>query len=132
MVAAITGPAALLHTSALAFQVLRYAGVVYLHYMAWSTLRDRGALTVEEEASPRSARQVIVSGLADQPGAVGRMLLLRAVFMLVTFVVFVGYGLCAAAVRSQVTSRPTVMAWIRRVFAAAFVALGARLALTDR
>jgi threonine/homoserine/homoserine lactone efflux protein len=154
MVAAITGLAALLHTSALAFQVLRYAGVVYLLYMAWSTLRDRGALTVEEETSPRSARQVIVSGVlvnilnpkltifffaflpqfvvAGEPGAVARMLLLSAVFMLVTFVVFVGYGLCAAAVRSQVTSRPNVMDWIRRVFAAAFVALGARLALTDR
>src|SRR5205823_9770768 len=48
MVAAITGVAALLHTSALAFQSLNYLGVAYLLYMAWGTLRDKGALTVRE------------------------------------------------------------------------------------
>jgi threonine/homoserine/homoserine lactone efflux protein len=154
MVAAITGLAALLHASALAFQVLKYAGVAYLLYMAWATLRDRGALTVEEEATPRSARQVIVSGVlinilnpkltifffaflpqfvaSGRPGAVAHMLLLSAVFMVATLVVFVGYGLCAAAVRNRVIARPQVMDWMRRVFAGAFVALGARLAFTDR
>ena len=154
MVAAITGLAALLHTSALAFQVLKYAGVAYLLYMAWSTLREKGALAVDQDATPRSARTVIVSGVlinllnpkltifffaflpqfvpAGEPNALGRMLLLSAVFMLATFVVFVGYGLCAAAVRDQVLTRPRVMDWLRRVFAGAFVALGARLAFTDR
>ena len=53
MVAAITGLAALLHTSALAFQILKYLGVAYLLYMAWSTLRDKGALTVEERRRAR-------------------------------------------------------------------------------
>src|ERR671938_1172053 len=63
MAAAIMGLAALLHTSALAFQVLKYLGVAYLLYMAWSTLRERGALSVEQETAPRSAMQVIVSGI---------------------------------------------------------------------
>jgi threonine/homoserine/homoserine lactone efflux protein len=63
MVAAITGLAALLHASALAFQVLKYAGVAYLLFMAWNTLRAKGALHVDEESSPRSARRVIVSGV---------------------------------------------------------------------
>ena len=53
-------------------------------------------------------------------------------FMLMTFVVFVGYGLCAASVREHVISRPKVMAWLRRTFAAAFVALGAKLAFAER
>lgn len=151
MVAAITGLAALLHTSALAFQVLKYLGVAYLLYMAWSTLRERGALTVEE-AAPASARRVIAAGVlinilnpkltifffAFLPQFVGpggdlaAMVQLSAVFMLVTFVVFAGYGLFAAAVRRHVVSRPGVMAWMRRTFAGAFVALGARLALTSR
>ena len=152
--AAVTGLAALLHTSALAFQLLKYAGVAYLLYMAVSTLRERGALAVQDQATPRSARTVIVSGVlvnilnpkltifffaflplfvpAGAPDAVLRMLGLSAVFMVVTFVVFVGYGLFAAAVRAHVVSRPRVMAWMRRVFAGAFVALGARLAVTDR
>jgi threonine/homoserine/homoserine lactone efflux protein len=63
MVAAITGLAALLHTSALAFQTLKYIGVAYLLYMAWNTLQQQGALTIEKEIEPRSVRQVIVSGI---------------------------------------------------------------------
>jgi threonine/homoserine/homoserine lactone efflux protein len=154
MVAAITGLAALLHTSALAFQVLKYLGVAYLLYMAWSTLREKGALSVEPASAPRSAVRVVVSGVlvnllnpkltifffaflpqfvsTADPSAWLRMLELSAVFMLVTFVVFAGYGVFAAAVRSHVVSRPRVMDWVRRIFAGAFVALGARLAFTDR
>jgi threonine/homoserine/homoserine lactone efflux protein len=154
MAAAITGLAALLHTSAVAFQVLKYLGVAYLIYMAWSTLKEHGALSVEKESAPRSARQVIVSGIlinilnpklsifffaflpqfvtASEPQPLARMLELSAVFMLLTFVVFVCYGVFAASVRSHVISRPRVLAWMRRTFAAAFVALGAKLALSER
>jgi threonine/homoserine/homoserine lactone efflux protein len=60
------------------------------------------------------------------------MLLLSGVFMLLTFVVFVGYGLFASAIRRHVISRPRILAWMRRTFAAAFVALGAKLALSER
>jgi threonine/homoserine/homoserine lactone efflux protein len=154
MAAAITGLAALLHTSAVAFQTLKYAGVVYLLYMAWNTLKEKGALSVDDEAAPRSARQVIRSGIlvnilnpklsifffaflpqfvtSGEPHYLLRMLELSAVFMLVTFVVFIGYGIFAAAVRNQVLSRPRVLTWMRRTFAGAFVALGAKLALAER
>ena len=153
MAAAITGLAALLHTSAVAFQVLKYLGVAYLLYMAWSTLRERGALSVEEESAPRSAKQVIVSGVLvnilnpklsifffaflpqfvsdGEPNALPHMLGLSAVFMALTLVVFVGYGMFAAAIRTHVISRPQVLTWMRRAFGGAFVALGAKLALTD-
>jgi len=154
MVAAIMGLAALLHTSALAFQTLKYLGVAYLLYMAWRTFRDKDALTVVEETAPRSATKVIISGIlinvlnpkltifffaflpqfvsAHEPSASVHMLELSAVFMLLTFVVFVGYGVFAAAVRTHVVSRPRVMTWMRRVFAGSFVALGVKLALLDR
>lgn len=154
MAAAITGLAALLHTSALAFEIVKYLGVAYLLYMAWSTLREKGALTVDTESSPRSALQVVVSGILinilnpklsifffaflpqfvghDDPQALVRMLELSGVFMLVTFVVFAIYGAFAALVRRHVISRPRVVTWMRRTFAAAFVALGAKLALTER
>jgi threonine/homoserine/homoserine lactone efflux protein len=153
MVAAITGLAAILHTSAHAFQILKYLGVVYLLFLAWRTLRDEGALTVEESA-PLSAPKVIVSGIlinilnpkltifffaflpqfvsSGEAHASLRMLELSVVFMLVTFAVFVGYGVFAAAVRSKIISRPAVMTWMRRVFGGAFVALAGRLAFTDR
>src|SRR3712207_2585763 len=63
MAAAILGLAALLHTSALAFQTLKYLGVVYLLYMAWNTLREHGMLRIEADVDARSARQVIVSAI---------------------------------------------------------------------
>jgi len=154
LAAAVTGLAALLHTSSVAFQTLKYAGVAYLLLMAWHTLREHGGLVVEAEPQPRSARQVVVAGVLvnilnpklsifffaflpqfvnrQEAGAVPQMLQLSAVFMLVTFVVFVGYGAFAAAIRSHVVSRPRIMTWMRRTFAGAFVLLGARLALADR
>jgi threonine/homoserine/homoserine lactone efflux protein len=154
MAAAITGLAALLHTSALAFEVIKYLGVAYLLYMAWQTLKATGALSVQTEVPARSAGQVIVESVlinilnpklsifffaflpqfvrTDDPAALPRMLELSLVFMAITFIIFAGYGLFAASVRNQVISRPRVLAWMRRSFAAAFVALGAKLALTER
>jgi threonine/homoserine/homoserine lactone efflux protein len=154
MAAAVLGLAALLHASALAFQTLKYAGVAYLLYMAWGALKERGAFAVKREIDARSARDVIVTAilvnllnpklsiffLAFLPQFVGpgetaplaRMLALSVAFMVMTFAVFVGYGLFAAAVRDHVLSRPAVLAWMRRTFAAAFVALGAKLAFTER
>ena len=151
MAAAVTGVAALLHTSAVAFGILKYLGVAYLLYMAWATLKEKGALAVESSA-PVSATKTITTAVLinilnpkltifffaflpqfvsrDEPQALARMLELSAVFMLITLVVFAIYGVLAAAVREQVISRPRVMAWMRRVFAGSFVALGARLALT--
>ena len=150
MAAAITGLAALLHTSAVAFGVLKYLGVAYLLYLAWSTLKDKGALAVEEEDAPKSARKMITTGIlinilnpkltafffaflplfvnSGDPQSLLRMLQLGAVFMLLTFVIFGAYGVFAAAVREQVLTRPRVLAWMRRVFAGSFVALGAKLA----
>ncbi|GAB2751935.1 LysE family translocator [Streptomyces bullii] len=150
VLATVTGVAALLHTSATAFRVLTYAGVAYLLYMAWATLRDREAIAVDQDAAPRSAGRVIVRGILinllnpkltifffaflpqfvgpDEPHSVPRMLALSGVFMAVTFLVFAAYGVLAASVRRHVTSRPRVVTWLRRVFAGSFVALGARLA----
>jgi threonine/homoserine/homoserine lactone efflux protein len=69
---------------------------------------------------------------ANDPDTLSRMVGLSAVFMLLTFIVFVGYGFAAAALRRHIISRPQVVTWLRRTFAGAFLALGARLALADR
>ena len=154
MAAATLGLAALLHTSALAFQTFKYVGVAYLLYMAWQALRERGALKVEKEVGARSAAQLTVTAIlinilnpklsifflaflpqfisVDESHPLSRMLILSGVFMLMTFVVFVGYGLFAASIRDRIISRPRVLTWMRRTFAAAFVALGAKLAFSDR
>jgi threonine/homoserine/homoserine lactone efflux protein len=154
LAAAITGTAALLHASGLAFETVKYLGVAYLLYMAWSTWRDRSVLSVEADASPRSAATVIRSAVlinllnpkltifffaflpqfvpANSPHAVARLLGLSAVFMLMTFVVFALYGGFAAAVRTHLLERPRIVDLLRRAFAVSFVALGAKLATTAR
>ena len=154
LAAAMMGLAALLHTSALAYELVKYAGVGYLLYMAWQSLRERGALKVERSAGARTNVRVIVDGIlinilnpklsiffvaflpqfiaADEASPLLRMLELSGVFMAMTFIVFAIYGLFAAAMRDHVITRPSVMTWMRRAFAAAFVALGVKLALAER
>jgi threonine/homoserine/homoserine lactone efflux protein len=154
LLAAMMGLAALLHTSALAYNLVKYAGVAYLLWMAWQTLREDGALRVETGEDRRSSWRVIVDGVAinvlnpklsiffvaflpqfipaGEAAPLARMLELSGVFMAMTFAVFAIYGLFAAAMRDRIISRPSVMAWMRRTFAAAFVALGARLALQEK
>lgn len=156
--AAMLGLAAVLHTSALAFAVLKWCGVAYLLYMAWQALRETGALAIDAKLGAgldgRSARRVIVTGFlinilnpklsifflaflpqfiaADEAHPLARMLELSGVFMAMTFAVFVVYGLFAASVRDRVVTRPKVMTWLRRTFAGGFAALGAKLAFAER
>ncbi|WP_428248035.1 LysE family translocator [Ferrovibrio sp.] len=156
MLAAITGLAALLHASALAFEIVKYAGVAYLLYMAWATWRERGAMNFsgQTNAAPRSGWQITLEAVlvnilnpklsifflaflpqfiaASDPAPLGSMLILSAAFMAMTFAVFAVYGLFAAAMRDHVLTRPKVMLWLRRTFAAAFVGLGVKLAMAER
>lgn len=154
MAAAALGIAALLHASAVIFQTAKLAGVLYLLYMAWQTLRERGPLKVEAAVGPRSAAAIVLHGILinilnpklsmfflaflpqfisdSDPHPLARTALLGGVFMLMTLMVFVIYGLAAAAVRTHVISRPRVMTGMRLAFAGAFAALGARLALAQR
>lgn len=154
LLAAVTGLAALLHASATAFDVLRYAGVAYLLYMGWATWRSPAALEVRADAPARStggriAEAMLVNLLNPKlslffltflpqffaPGEARpaeRMAQLSLVFMAMTLVVFLGYGVFAARFRDQVLQRPGVLLWLRRGFAAAFVALGGKLALMQR
>jgi threonine/homoserine/homoserine lactone efflux protein len=154
LIAAMMGLAALLHTSALLYDTVKYAGVAYLLWMAWQTLHEKGAMRIDGDASPRTVVRVMVDGIAlnllnpklsiffvaflpqftDKAAAspLLALLALSAVFMAITFVVFAIYGLFAAAMRDHVVGRPKVMLWLRRSFAAAFGALAVRLAFTNR
>lgn len=152
--ASIVGLAALLHTSAVAFQVIKYLGVAYLLYMAWSVLREGGALTVDGRTDPVPARRIATNGLlinildpklslfflaflsqfvpADAVHPTAVMVGLAVVFMGMTFAVFVIYGAFALATRRAIVGHPRVMQWLRRGFAGAFGLLGLRLALAER
>ncbi len=154
LLATVLGLAAVLHASALAFQVLKIAGVIYLLYLAVATWRDRSAFAVQPTEGGRGALGLVVKAFLlnilnpkltifflaflpqfVEPGAGSpllQLLGLSAVFMAMTFGVFVVYGLLAHAFRRAVIESPRVQAWLRRGFAGAFAGLGAQLAVSER
>lgn len=154
MLAAVTGLAALLHASSLAFEAIKIAGVAYLLYLAWMTWREQGVLKIEADGARRTDGQVIRHAVlvnllnpklsmfflaflpqfiaADDVAPTVTMLQLSAIFMAMTFAVFAVYGAFAARMRQHVLGNATVLAWLRRSFAATFVGLGVKLALTQR
>lgn len=154
LAATVLGLAAVMHTSALAFQVLKFAGVAYLLYMALATWRDASAFAVDGSSNRSSPSRIVAKAFLlnilnpkltvfflaflpqfvepDAPQPLLQLLLLSAIFMAMTFVVFVVYGLVAHAFRRHVIGSPTVQRWLRRGFAGAFAGLGLRLAASDR
>jgi threonine/homoserine/homoserine lactone efflux protein len=154
MVAAITGLAAVLHASAVAFQAVKWLGVAYLLYLAWQTLHDRSAVGIDNDATTIPFWQVIRTAVlinllnpkltifffaflpqfvpAGNTVGTWRMVALSVVFMAVTFVVFALYGVFAATMRHQLLGRPRVMTWLRRTFSATYALLAGKLALESR
>ncbi|OYU06086.1 MAG: lysine transporter LysE [Pseudomonas sp. PGPPP1] len=154
LLASILGLSALLHTSAMAFDMLKYAGVAYLLYVAYATWQDRSAFSVSDTPTTTSARSLMLRGFLMNilnpkltifflaflpqfvtPGSTAptvQMLVLSGVFMAMTFAVFVAYGLLANVFRRAVIESPRVQNWLRRSFAAAFAGLGLNLAFAQR
>lgn len=154
MLAAVLGLATVFRTSALAFEVLKVIGAAYLLYMAWQALRDARMLEVKDEAARQGAGKIIASAVlvnllnpklpvfflaflpqfvpAHDPSPIATMLMLSAVFMAMTWVVFSLYGCFAALMRKHVLRQPAVLTWMRRSFAACFALLGLRLLVTQR
>lgn len=154
LVAAITGTAALLRASGIAFEVVKLLGVAFLLYLAWHTWRDRSPLVLDESNARRSAVRVVTSAVlvnllnpkltlfffaflpqfvpAQSPHPLLRVLGLSAVFMVMTLVVFACYGVFAAAVRRNLIDRARIVRRIRQAFAVSFVALGVKLAADAR
>lgn len=154
LMATILGLAAIMHTGALAFQALKYAGVAYLFYIAYATWRDNSGFTIDEKSSTKTAIGLVGKAFLlnilnpkltifflaflpqfvqpNSPEPLSQLLLLSATFMAMTFMIFVVYGFLAHALRMTVIESPRVQTWLRRGFAAAFASLGANLALTEK
>lgn len=154
LAASTLGMAALLHTCALAFQGLKYAGAAYLLYLAWGMWRDKGGFNLGETPAEVRPREIALKAFLMNilnpklsifflaflpqfiaPGAQGplpQMLGMSAVFMAMTLAVFLVYGLLAHTFRKTILDSPRVQSWFQRGFAATFAALGLDLAFSER
>jgi threonine/homoserine/homoserine lactone efflux protein len=155
MAAAMLGLSGIMQTGATVFEVVRWAGVAYLVFIGLSMFREGGALRMDNESARNASmaavvrRGILVNLLnpkltlfffaflpqfvdPNRAGQMLRMLELSGIFMAMTLVIFILYGLLAAAVRDNLLARPRLMVWLRRAFAGSFAALGARLVITDR
>lgn len=154
LIATVLGLAAVMHTSAMAFRALKYAGVAYLFYVAYATWRDTSAFVIDRNSSTRTAFGLVARAFllnilnpkltifflaflpqfvpSDAAAPLLQLVRLSAIFMAMTFVVFVVYGLVAHAFRKRVIESPRLQAWLRRGFAATFAGLGANLALAEK
>jgi threonine/homoserine/homoserine lactone efflux protein len=154
LLATVLGLAAVMHTSAVAFQVLKFAGVAYLFYLAYATWKDKAAFVISDAPAASSAIRLMIKAFLlnilnpkltifflaflpqfVEPGAaspLAQLFVLSGIFMAMTFVVFVIYGFLAHSFRKAVVESPRVQAWLRLGFAATFAGLGINLAASDR
>lgn len=153
LLAALLGLAVIFHTSDYAFNMLKLIGVGYLLYMAWMALRERTSLTTEVEIK-KSALRIINHALllnlfnpklslfflaflpqfiaSESSTPTQDMLVLSAIFMLLTLFIFMLYGAFAALMRRRVLEKPRVMRFMNRIFALSFVCLGIKLLISSR
>ena len=162
ILAALLGLSAVMQAGAVAFEVVRWAGVAYLVFIGLSMIRDAGTRPLDnvDDESGSTGRAGTTGGVVvrrgillnvlnpkltvfffaflpqflDAPAGLVdlRLVWLGGVFMLVTLVVFAGYALASAAVRELVLGAPVARRWIERSLGALLLAFAARLAVTDR
>jgi threonine/homoserine/homoserine lactone efflux protein len=138
----------------MAFQVVKYVGAAYLIYLAWQMWRSSSPLVVSAEQSETQYSGLIIKGfllnilnpklsiffLAFLPqfipntteSVLGSMFLLGAVFMLMTFAVFIVYGFLSGSFSAFIIKSEKASIRIQKLFASSFAALGLKLALSER
>lgn len=154
LLATIMGLAALLHSSALAFQMLKWLGAIYLLYIAWSTWKNKTAFQINTQVESLNTMSIINKAIllnvlnpkltifflaflpqfipANSTQALAHMLLLSSTFMLMTLIVFIFYGLVAHAFRHYVIQSKRVQTYMRYGFTATFVGLSSKLAFSEK
>lgn len=154
LTASILGLSAILHMSALAFQVIKFVGVFYLLYLAWTMWRDTGTLKLDQSTQKIGGFQIALKGIlinilnpkltifffaflplfvsSEMSSPTRQMIGLSAIFMGMTLVIFALYGILASWIRTYFLNSPKAIRRMQRSFAVIFAVLAVRLALTEQ
>lgn len=154
LTASILGLSAILHMSAQAFQIIKLAGVLYLLFLAWGMWRDKGSLKLDNTVTEVNGFQIVVKGilinilnpkltlfffaflpLFVSPDAISptkQMIGLSSIFMGMTFVIFVLYGILASMISKYLVNSPKAIRRMQRSFAIVFAGLAVKLALSKQ
>jgi len=152
--ACILGLSAIMNMGARAFMVIRFAGVAYLMYLAWKTWTSAGSVELGRDKMERRYTGVAMKGAAlnllnpkltlfflsflpqfipsGGGNETGIMILLSLVFMMMTLVIFIGYGLFASMIRTVIMKKRNIMKDVEKGFACIFAGLAVRLAMEDK
>jgi threonine/homoserine/homoserine lactone efflux protein len=151
--AAALGISAIFYSSAMAFNLVKYAGALYLLYLAWKTVRSRSSVMLASGVSLPAAAlfrrgfimnvlnpKVALFFLAFLPQFVTpaaghlplQMLLLGGIFMLQAVAIFSLIGWFSGAIGKQLLSRPQLAKYFDWLTAGVFTSLGIKLALAER
>lgn len=148
------GLAVILKTSVIAFAIVKFAGAAYLIYLAIKTLLSKEEIINHLNENEKTGNSIFWQGifinilnpklsiffLAFLPqfidpnlaSATSQTLILGTIFMAMTIVIFICYGLFASLLRQKVLNSPKILRAIKWCFASVFMALGVRLALSEK
>ena len=154
ILASILGLSALLNMSARVFSVLKWAGALYLLYLAWNMWREAGSLDVHQKSTETSFRSIILKAIAinllnpkltifffaflplfvskDSSSPTLEMMILSTIFMGITFIVFALYGILASGISAYLMNSTNAVKRLQQAFAVILAGFAIRLALSEK
>jgi threonine/homoserine/homoserine lactone efflux protein len=154
ILASILGLSALLNMSAQVFSVLKWAGASYLLYLAWNMWREAGTLEINRKNTETSISKIILKAIAinllnpkltifffaflplfvskDSSSPTLEMIVLSAVFMGITFIVFALYGILASGISAYLANSSKAVKRLQQGFAVILAGFAVQLGLSEK
>jgi threonine/homoserine/homoserine lactone efflux protein len=154
IIACILGLSAILNMSAQVFSVIKFAGAGYLLYLAWKMWKDAGKLNISSNSMETTPSKIILKAIGlnllnpkltifflsflplfiskNSISPMVEMVSLSFMFMFITLVIFLAYGLLASAISSSIKKSASLMKRTQRFFAIVLAGFAIKLVFTDK